>query len=95
MENWLKSLFKVSSNIDFNIIKKAIIDYRIEGKNLMFELGRKYGLDISNPADYEKLISRTNENIPRKGKLSKIGIMFFMVVNVDLTKTTKKVLKLS
>lgn len=60
----------------------------------MFELGRKYVVDISNPADYEKLISRPMKIFLEKENFPKIGIMYFMVVNVDLTKTTKKVLKL-
>lgn len=70
MENWLKSLFHNKSKIDLNIIKQAIFDYRIDGKKLMFELGKKYSLDISKSEDYEKLISRSNEKIPRVGKLS-------------------------
>lgn len=70
MENWLKNIFKTNNKLDLNIIKQAIFDYRNEGKNLMFELGNKYELNISNSEDYEKLVSRTNQNIPRRGKLS-------------------------
>lgn len=70
MENWLKNIFKTKNKINLNIIKQAIFDYRNEGKNLMFELGNKYQLNISNSEDYEKLVSRTNENIPRRGNLS-------------------------
>jgi hypothetical protein len=64
------NLFKTNEKVDLNIIKQAILDYRSEGENLMFELGKKYNLDIQNTEDYEKLISKNNENIPRKGKLS-------------------------
>jgi hypothetical protein len=70
MENWIKNIFKTNDKLDWNIIKQAISDYRNEGKDLMFELGKKYDLNISNSEDYEKLVSRTNENIPRRGKLS-------------------------
>jgi hypothetical protein len=70
MENWLKNIFKTNNKIGLNIIKQAILDYRNEGKNLMFELGNKYELNISNSEEYEKLVSTTNENIPRIGKFS-------------------------
>ena len=71
MKNWLNNLFKMNGKVDLNIIKQAIFDYRIEGKNLMFELGKKYNLEIQKTEDYEKLISRSNDNIPRTGKLSR------------------------
>ena len=77
MGNWLKNMFKTNIKPDSNIIKQAIIDYRHEGRNLMFELGNKYGLNINNSEEYEKLISRTNEDIPRKGILSKNWNYFF------------------
>ncbi len=70
MESWLKNIFNSNNKIDLNTIKQAIFDYRNEGKKLMFELGNKYELNISNSEDYEKLVSRSNENIPRRGKLS-------------------------
>jgi len=70
MKNWLKDIFKTNKKLELNIIKQAIFDYRNEGKNLMIELGNKYELSISISEDYENLVSRTNEDIPRKGKLS-------------------------
>ena len=54
-----------------NIVKQAILDYRYEGKKLMEELGKKYDLDINNHHDYTQLISSSNNNIPRKGELTK------------------------
>ena len=77
MKNWLNNLFKKNQKVDLNIIKDAIFEYRLDGKNLMFELGKKYGLDINNSKDYENLISRSNENIPRKGELSKSWNYYF------------------
>jgi hypothetical protein len=77
MKSWLKSLFNANDKADLNTIKQAILDYRIEGKKLMFELGKKYNLDINNSEEYEKLISRNNENIPRKGKLSERWNYYF------------------
>ena len=76
IKNWFKNFFK-TNKIDSNIIKQAIFDYRIQGKNLMFELGKKFELDINNLEEYEKLISRSNENIPRKGKLSERWNYYF------------------
>ncbi|WP_299256158.1 hypothetical protein [uncultured Aquimarina sp.] len=71
IKKWFQNLFKQKNNINLEIIKNAIIDYRNDGKRLMFELGKKYALDIENKEDYEKLISRANENVPRRGELSK------------------------
>ncbi len=76
MKNWLKNFFK-TNKVDLNILKQAIFDYRIEGKKLMFELGKKFDLDINNVDEYEKLISRSNGNIPRKGKLSERWNYYF------------------
>lgn len=76
MKNWLKNFFKINK-VDSNIIKQAIFDYRIQGKNLIFELGKKFELDINNLEEYEKLISRSNGNIPRKGKLSERWNYYF------------------
>ena len=76
IKNWLKSFFK-TNRVDSNIIKQAVFDYRTQGKKLMFELGKKFDLDINNLEEYEKLISRSNENIPRKGKLSERWNYYF------------------
>ncbi|UOX33037.1 hypothetical protein LXD69_13440 [Flavobacterium sediminilitoris] len=57
--------------IKLDVVKEAIIDYRSDGKKLMRKLAEKYGLDIENKKDYEKLISRNNEEIPINGELSK------------------------
>ena len=56
---------------NLEIIQEAIVNYRKEGKELMFKLGEKYGLDIKIKEDYEQLTSRSNKNIPRRGELSK------------------------
>lgn len=77
MKNWLNNLFKKNQKVDLNIIKDAIFEYRLDGKNLMFELGKKYGLDINDSKDYENLIARSNKNIPRKGELSKNWNYYF------------------
>jgi hypothetical protein len=53
------------------ILKQAILEYRAEGKRLMKELGRKFGLDIHKEEDYIRLVSRSESSIPRKGELSK------------------------
>lgn len=73
IKNWIHNLFKKEKSIDinFDIIQEAIINYRKEGKELMFKLGEKYGLDIRIKEDYEKLILRSNKEIPRRGELSK------------------------
>ena len=68
--NWLKMQSR-QNPIDPSLVKEAISDYRMEGKRLMFELGKKYGLDIENPNEYDELISRGNKDIPRKGEISK------------------------
>lgn len=73
IKNWIHNLLKKGKRKDTNleIIQEAIVNYRKEGKELMFKLGEKYGLDIKIKEDYEKLISRSNQNIPRRGELSK------------------------
>jgi len=76
IKNWLKNFFR-TKKVDSNIIKQAIIDYRIQGKKLMFELGKKFELDINNLDEYEKLISKSNENIPSNGKLSERWNYYF------------------
>ena len=71
INNWLK-FFKLNDiKIELDVIKEAINDYRSDGKELMRKLAEKYGLDIENEKDYEKLIAKNNEEIPRKGELSK------------------------
>lgn len=69
IKKWIHNLFKKeeSNDINLDIFQEAIIDYRQEGKELMFKLGEKYGFK----EDYEKLISRSNNDIPRRGELSK------------------------
>ncbi|UZO82354.1 hypothetical protein NBT05_07730 [Aquimarina sp. ERC-38] len=73
IKKWIHNLLKKEERNDVNldIVQEAITDYRQEGKELMFKLGEKYGLDIGIKEDYEKLISRSNKNIPRRGELSK------------------------
>lgn len=73
IKKWIHNLFKKEQSIDINldIIQDAILNYRKEGKELMIKLGEKYGLDINVKGDYEKLISRSNNDIPRRGELSK------------------------
>ncbi|MEP5341172.1 MAG: hypothetical protein ABJL44_15645 [Algibacter sp.] len=73
IKKWIHNLFKQENNIDINldVVKEAIHNYRKEGKELMFKLGEKYGLDIKINEDYEKLVSRSNKEIPRRGELSK------------------------
>lgn len=56
--------------INKHILKQAIIDYRNAGKQLMKELGEKYGLNIHNENEYKQLIRRSNKLVPRKGTLS-------------------------
>jgi hypothetical protein len=70
MNTWFKKIFK-RKKVNLNIVKQAIFDYRNEGKKLMDELGKKYNLDINNHENYIQLISQSNDNIPRKGELSK------------------------
>ena len=73
IKKWIHNLLKKEENNDINldVFQEAIIDYRQEGKELMFKLGEKYGLNIEIKEDYENLIFRGNKNIPRKGELSK------------------------
>ena len=61
IKNWLEFFKNNKSKIKLDVIKEAIIDYRSDGKELMRKLAEKYGLDIENEKDYEKLISRNNE----------------------------------
>ncbi len=68
---WFQNLFKRRKKVNLEIVKDAVINYRNDGKKLMFELGKKYDLNIENKEDYEKLISRGNSEIPRSGELSK------------------------
>lgn len=72
IKKWIHNLLKKeeSNDINLDIFQEATIDYRQEGKELMFKLGEKYGLNIEVKEDYEKLISRSNKNIPRRGELS-------------------------
>jgi len=73
IKKWIHNLLKKEERNDVNldVFQEAITDYRQEGKELMFKLGEKYGLDIGIKEDYEKLISRSNKNVPRRGELSK------------------------
>lgn len=68
---WLKFFIQNNTSIELHVVKEAIIDYRCDGKELMRKLAEKYGLDIANEKDYEKLIARNNDEIPRNGALSK------------------------
>ena len=61
IQKWLKYFKKNTIKIKLDVVKEAIIDYRRDGKELMRKLAEKYGLDIENEKDYEKLISRNNE----------------------------------
>lgn len=63
--------------IDKLILKQAIIDYRNDGRVLMENLGKKFGLDIKINEEYEQLISKSNPAIPRKGQLSNRWNYFF------------------
>ncbi|MFI2744154.1 DUF6896 domain-containing protein [Zhouia sp. PK063] len=73
IKKWILNLLKKeeSNDINLDIFQEAIIDYRQEGKELMFKLGEKYGLNIEIKEDYENLISRDHKHIPRRGELSK------------------------
>jgi len=73
IKKWIHNLFKKekSNDINLDIFQEAIINYRKEGKELMFKLGEKYDLNIKIKEDYEKLISKSNKDIPRRGELSK------------------------
>jgi hypothetical protein len=72
IKKWFQNLFKQdNTNIEIDLVKEAVVDYRNDGKELMRKLAEKHSLDIENEKDYETLISRSNEEIPRKGELSK------------------------
>ena len=71
IKKWFKFFKQNNRNIELDVIKEAINDYRNDGKELMKKLAEKYGLDIENEKDYEKLIEKNNEEIPRNGELSK------------------------
>ena len=64
-------------NVNHDLVKEAIIDYRNDGKKLIFKLAEQYNLDLENEVDYEKLISRSNKEIPRKGKISERWNYYF------------------
>ena len=72
-----KNLIADNKYIHLDLLKEAIHEYRKEGKRLMFELGRKYDLNISKIDDYERLISKSNSNVPRSGALSKRWNYYF------------------
>ena len=71
IKKWLEFFKRNNIKIELDVVKEAIIDYHSDGKELMRKLAEKYGLDIENEKDYEKLIAKNNEEIPRKGELSK------------------------
>ena len=56
--------------ITLDILAKAIVEYRTEGKELMKRLGLKFGYDITIEEQYEEFIWRGNKKVPRSGKLS-------------------------
>ena len=56
--------------LSLEIISKAITEYRNEGIELMYRLGKKFGYDINIQEEYEDFISRSNTKVPRSGKLS-------------------------
>lgn len=66
LKAWLR--FK---QMDEKLLVQAILEYREQGKQLMARLGTYYGLDILKDDDYHKLISRSNDKIPRNGALLK------------------------
>lgn len=71
IKKWFKFFKQNDIKIELDVIKEAINDYRNDGKELMRKLAGKYGLDIDNEKDYQKLIAKNNEEIPRNGELSK------------------------
>ena len=71
------------NKIKRQILQQAILDYRNDGKELMHKLGKKFGLDIRIKDDYEKLISRSTDFVPRKGELSNKWTIVFMVENAN------------
>ena len=60
----------MNKKLPLEILAKAILEYRNEGRQLMERLGNKFGYDINIQKQYEKLILRGNKNIPISGKLS-------------------------
>ena len=56
--------------LTLEILTKAIIEYRNEGMELMYRLGKKFGYDINIQQEYKEFISRSNTKVPRSGKLS-------------------------
>lgn len=60
----------INKKLTLEILAKAILEYRNEGRQLMQRLGQKFGYDINIQKQYEELIWRGNKNIPRSGKLS-------------------------
>ena len=60
----------MNKKIPLEILAKSIVDYRLEGKELMNRLGKKFGYDITIQEEYEEFIGRSNPKVPRSGKLS-------------------------
>ena len=60
----------MNKKLPLEILAKAILEYRNEGRQLMERLGNNFGYDINIQKQYEKLILRGNKNIPISGKLS-------------------------
>jgi hypothetical protein len=58
-------------NIDKEILIRAIHEYRETGKQLMFQLGWKFELDLAKPEECMELLSRKDRIIPRKGEMTK------------------------
>jgi len=56
--------------VDKELLIKSILEYREIGKELMFRLANKHGLDISKQEDYLKLVSKPHDDIPNGGELS-------------------------
>lgn len=71
LKNWIQRKTKSNTiKIDEQVVLSAAIEYRKDGKVLMGQLAEKFNLDIENPKDFEKLIFRGNNDIPRRGELS-------------------------
>jgi hypothetical protein len=67
----------MNNKISFDVLDKAIIEYRSEGMELMIRLGKKFGYDITVQQEYEELIWKSNIKVPRCGKLyEKINYSF-------------------
>ncbi len=49
---------------------KAIEEYRLLCRKLIFELGNKFDFDISNKNQFEDFIWVRNEKIPRRGQMN-------------------------